>query len=262
MPLLPPADLTFGAGSGMLGASIGLNTVSTHGACTAVFVAVTAIAVICLSSIRTLGHLSLLAWGGLISLLVAGKDLAQVKPSSRPIMASPLLTPPFQFAHVRRRTHLLTVIVTIVTIAVGVQERPDTAPQQGSWTSDYKLFGSPSFTEAISAITTFIFAYAGTPLFFPIVSEMRDPRLYAKALTICQIVVTITYVTVGIVVYYFCGSYVASPALGSAGKTVKQISYGIALPGLVVGATLSTHVSRFDSESGLCQVFYQCLTRI
>ncbi|KAF1738753.1 N amino acid transport system protein [Beauveria bassiana] len=72
---------------------------------------------------------------------------------------------------------------------------------------------------------------------------MRDPRLYAKALTICQIVVTITYVTVGIVVYYFCGSYVASPALGSAGKIVKQISYGIALPGLVVGATLSTHMA-------------------
>ncbi|KAK8147567.1 hypothetical protein G3M48_001385 [Beauveria asiatica] len=196
--------LTFGAGSGMLGASIGFNAVSTHGTCTAVFVAVTAMAVICLSSIRTLGRLSLLAWGGLISLLVA---------------------------------------VTIVTIAVGIQERPDAAPQQGSWTSDYKLFGSPSFSEAISAITTFIFAYAGTPLFFSIVSEMRDPRLYAKALTICQIVVTITYVTVGIVVYYSCGSYVASPALGSAGKTVKQISYGIALPGLVVGATLFTHMA-------------------
>ncbi|KAH8720762.1 N amino acid transport system protein [Beauveria bassiana] len=98
--------LTFGAGSGMLGASIGLNSVSTHGTCTAVFVAVTAIAVICLSSIRTLGRLSLLAWGGLVSLLVA-----------------------------------------------------------------------------------------------------------------------------------------ASPALGSAGKIVKQISYGIALPGLVVGATLSTHMA-------------------
>ncbi|KAM3497855.1 hypothetical protein MY10362_008807 [Beauveria mimosiformis] len=69
--------LTFGAGSGMLGASIGFNAVSTHGTCTAVFVAVTAMGVICLSSIRTLGRLSLLAWGGLISLLVAGKVVAR-----------------------------------------------------------------------------------------------------------------------------------------------------------------------------------------
>ncbi|KAM0552396.1 hypothetical protein ACHAPJ_007956 [Fusarium lateritium] len=196
--------LVFGAGAGMLGTSVGLNSVSTHGACTAIFVAVAAAAVICLASIRTLGRLSFLAWLGLICLLVA---------------------------------------ISIVTIAVGVQDRPDEAPQTGTWVSDYKIIGHPTFTKAISAISTFIFAYAGTPLFFPIIAEMRDPRHYTKALVLCQTVVTITYVTVGIIVYYFCGSYVASPALGSAGKTIKQIAYGIALPGLVISATLSTHVA-------------------
>lgn len=31
-----------------------------------------------------------------------------------------------------------------------------------------------------------------------------------------------TYITVGIVIYYHCGSYVPSPALGSADPTVKK----------------------------------------
>jgi hypothetical protein len=43
--------------------------------------------------------------------------------------------------------------------------------------------------------------------------------------------------------YYFCGQYVAFPALGSAGVLVKKIAYGIALPGLLVTLIIYTHVS-------------------
>lgn len=32
---------------------------------------------------------------------------------------------------------------------------------------------------------------------------------------------------VAIVVYYYCGQYVASPALGSAGPMIKKIAYGM-----------------------------------
>lgn len=133
-------------------------------------------------------------------------------------------------------------IVFIVTIAVGVQNRPAAAPQQGPWRPDYKLFNSPTFAEAQTAISTLIFAYAGTPAFFPIVSEMRDPRQYTKALVACQALVTVTYITIGVVVYYYCGTFVASPALGSAGPTIKKVAYGVALPGLLVTAILWTHV--------------------
>lgn len=77
---------------------------------------------------------------------------------------------------------------------------------------------------------------------------MRDPRLYTKALVICQAGMTAVYVTIGCVVYYYCGSYVASPALGSAGHLLKKICYGVALPGLLVGATLSLHVSMPTSQ--------------
>lgn len=57
----------------MLGISIGLNAVSTHGACTAVFVAVAAIAGCGLGSIQTLGRISWLAWLGLTCILTASE---------------------------------------------------------------------------------------------------------------------------------------------------------------------------------------------
>ncbi|QMW48426.1 amino acid transporter [Aspergillus flavus] len=194
---------TFVAGSGMLGVSISLNAVSTHGACTAVFVAVAAIVGFMLASIQTLARISWIAWVGLFGILTA---------------------------------------IFIVTIAVGLQERPYAAPQEGVWVSDYKLIASPTFTQAITAVSSIVFAYAGTPAFFSIVSEMREPRHYTRSLVICQSVVTATYVAIGCVVYYFCGSYVASPALGSAGPTVKKISYGFALPGLLMTTLLVIHL--------------------
>ncbi|KAF6831214.1 amino acid transporter [Colletotrichum plurivorum] len=193
----------FVAGSGMLGASIALNSVSMHGACTAIFVAVAAFVGFCFGSIQTLGKITWFAWVGLVA--------------------------------------ILTSILTL-TIAVGVQDRPAAAPPGGVWVSDYKIIGNPSFTECASALSTLVFAFAGTPAFFSIVSEMRDPRHYPRALFICQGVVTVTYIAIGVVVYYFCGSYVASPALGSAGVTMKKVCYGLALPGLIVTTTLVIHL--------------------
>ncbi|KAF4548475.1 Transmembrane amino acid transporter-like protein 10 [Elsinoe fawcettii] len=194
----------FVAGSGMLGISIALNSLSTHGTCTAVFVAVAALAGFALSSIQTLGKITFVAWIGLFG--------------------------------------ILTAIFTL-TISVGIQDRPAAAPQTGPWESDFKAFGNPSFTEAISAVSSLVFAYAGTPAFFSIVSEMREPRHYTRSLIICQSGVTIVYTVIGVVVYYFCGSFVASPALGSAGVTMKKVCYGLALPGLLATTMLVIHIA-------------------
>ena len=133
----------------------------------------------------------------------------------------------------------------IVTVAVGIQDRPSAAPKDAVWVPDYKIVSHSSFYEAISAISTIIFAYAGTPAFFSIASEMREPEHYNRALIVCQSVVTCFYIAIGVVIYYFCGSYVSSPALGSAGPIVKKVSYGFALPGLIVSTLLFVHVSRF-----------------
>lgn len=88
-----------------------------------------------------------------------------------------------------------------------------------------------------------VFAYAGTPAFFSIISEMRNPKDYNKSLIACQGTVTAVYTAIGIVVYYYCGSYVASPALGSAGHLMKKVCYGLALPGLLVSCLILLHVS-------------------
>ncbi|CEJ93637.1 Putative Transmembrane amino acid transporter [[Torrubiella] hemipterigena] len=190
-------------GSAMLSISIAFNALSNHGTCTAGFVAVAFVLVFGLSCIRTLGRIMWLAKIGVVAIIAA---------------------------------------VLTVTIAVSLQERPALAPQTGEWKSDYKLVGNPTFAEAIAAISTLIFAYAGTGAFFPIVSEMRDPKQYPRALAVCQTVITAVFLIVGIVVYYYCGSYVASPALGSAGANIKKVAYGIALPGLLVSGVLLAHV--------------------
>lgn len=57
----------------MLGVSIGLNAISSHGTCTAVFVAVAAVIGFGLASIQTLSKISILAWIGLICILTASK---------------------------------------------------------------------------------------------------------------------------------------------------------------------------------------------
>ncbi|KAI9652630.1 MAG: hypothetical protein M1821_008349 [Bathelium mastoideum] len=194
----------FIAGSGMLGIATALNAVSSHATCTAVFVAVAAIIGFSLGSIQTLHRVSWLAWVGIVCILTA---------------------------------------ILALTISVGVEDRPAAAPQTGPWQSDYKLFQNPSTADAFAALSSIVFAYAGTPAFFNIVAEMRDPRHYTRALTICQGTMTAVYIAIGCVVYCYCGSYVASPALGSAGKTMKKVCYGIALPGLIVTTMLYVHLS-------------------
>lgn len=94
----------------------------------------------------------------------------------------------------------------------------------------------------MSAVSTLIFTYAGTAAFFNLVAEMREPRLYTRALSACQVSVTAVYIVVGTLVYYFCGSYVETPAPGSAGPLIKKVAYGIALPGLMVSCVLLAHV--------------------
>ena len=147
-----------------------------------------------------------------------------------------------------------------MTIAVGVEDRPHDAPvTPGPWKSDYKIIGSSSTTDVFAALSSIVFAYAGTPAFFNIVSEMREPKHYTRALIVCQGLMTCVYIAIGVVVYYFCGSYVASPALGSAGPTMKKVCYGLALPGLIVSTTLFVHVSHFLSFTPVLLTLFSLL---
>lgn len=211
----------FDTEAGILGISIGLNAISTHGACTAVFVAIFTVVGFSIASIRTLGRITWLAW-------IEAAVYYYYKCA-------------FLWTNFHTISHISPVFIVI--IAVGIQDHRAAAPQIDTvWVSDYKIIGNPSFTTAIRVVSSIVFAFSGTPGFFSIVSKMRNPRQYTHALLICQFTLTAIYIIIGCVIYRYCGSYVSSPALGSAGGTVKKISYGFALPGSIVTAIIVTHV--------------------
>lgn len=116
--------MTAVVGAGILGVSVALNAVSTHGACTAIFVVVAAVIAFGLASIETLGKISWLGWIGMISILAA---------------------------------------ILTLTVSVGVQERPALAPQVGNWNKIVYVTNNPTFSDAVSAISGLVFAFAGTP---------------------------------------------------------------------------------------------------
>ena len=162
--------------------------------------------------------------------------------------------PPFHLSKYESAFELShSLVVIIITIAVGVQDQPADAPQTGTWVPDYKVIGEPTFISAISSVSTLLFSFSGTPGFFAIIAEMRNPRQDTQAVLVCQSFVTAMFTVIGCVVYYYCGSYVASPALGSAGGTIKKICYGLALPGLIVTLTIVAHVTNATSQEQALQ---------
>jgi amino acid permease len=196
--------MLFIIGSALVGISTSLNAVSTHGTCTAVFVAVAAVAGFLFGSIRTLSKVTWIGWVGIFS-----------------IMAS----------------------ILTLTIAVGVQDRPNDAPQTGPWDKELQVFGKPTFAQAMSAINGIVFSYGATPMYFGIVSEMKNPRVYARSMVASVFFLTVVYLIIGSVVYSFAGKYVASPALGTAGPLLKKVCYGIAIPGLLASLTIFSHLA-------------------
>jgi len=200
--------MIFVSASGIVSISTALNAVSMHGACTAIFIFVAAVAGFLLASIRTLGKIAWLGWVGLVSIMAA---------------------------------------ILTLTIAVGVQERPEDAKKAGyvtgPWPKDLRTSVKAPFADAMTAINSILFAYAATPTYFGIVSEMRDPRSYKKAMCLSMLGLWVVYTVIGVVVYYFCGQFVSSPALGSAGILMKKVCYGIAIPALLVTLCIYSHLA-------------------
>lgn len=70
----------------------------------------------------------------------------------------------------------------------------------------------------------------GHTSFFAFMTELKDPYDFPKSLYLLQGVDMSLYIVAAIVIYYYTGSDVASPALGSAGQLISRIAYGTALP--------------------------------
>lgn len=104
--------------------------------------------------------------------------------------------------------------VLIVVIGVTQRDRPAAAPQTGDFELGFYTSNSPSFAAGMVAASTIFYSSSGTSAFLPIMSEMRNPKDYKKALYLCMIVVNASYICFTLVMYRWCGKWVADPSLG------------------------------------------------
>lgn len=133
--------------------------------------------------------------------------------------------------------------VFIVVVAVTTRDRPAAAPQEGEFELGYYAIAYPTFSMGMVATCTIFVSSAGTSAFLPVISEMREPRDFRKALYTCMAIVTSAYLAFALVVYRWCGQWVAAPSLGSAGDKIKIVAYAVGFIGLWVSACLYLHVA-------------------
>lgn len=88
----------------------------------------------------------------------------------------------------------------------------------------------PTVHDACLAFANVVFAYAGHVAFFTFFSELKDIKDFPRALALLQVCEMILYTVTAIVIYVSVGPEVTSPALNSASKLFRVISYGIAMP--------------------------------
>ena len=96
---------------------------------------------------------------------------------------------------------------------------------------------------AVIGVLNIMLAFAGNTAFFGFIAELRDPREFPKALIMLQTIAMAIYLVVGVVIYYYVGGDVSSPALTSAAPTIRKISYGVAIPTIVVAGVINGHVA-------------------
>ncbi|CAM1506477.1 Fc.00g061180.m01.CDS01 [Cosmosporella sp. VM-42] len=190
--------------SGIFGSSVALNALSNHAVCTNWFMLIATVAVFGLASLRKFEKIAWLTWVGFASVFIA---------------------------------------VFIVVIGVTTRDRPAAAPQTGHFDLGYHVIGNPTFVAAITSVAAIFCSSAGSSAFLPVISEMKHPKDYNKAVYLCMSIVGASYLSFSLVVYRWCGKWVASPSLGSAGGTIKKVAYGIGLLGLLVSACLYIHVA-------------------
>lgn len=192
-------------GLSVLAIGTALNAVSGHAACTVAFNVVAFVVCTATGSIRKIHGLGILLWIGFVSAVAS---------------------------------------ILIVVIAVAVRDRPAAAPQEGDFDLGFSAGPPPgtTFTQAWAASIAIYASSANTCGYVPVMSEMRRPADYFKSLYVSGSWIAASYLALATTVYAYCGKWVTSPSLGSAGDRIKVVSYAVALPGLVATGMITVHV--------------------
>lgn len=192
-------------GLSVLAIGTALNAVSGHAACTVAFNVVAFVLCTATGSIRKIHGLGILLWVGFVSAVAS---------------------------------------ILVVVIAVAVRDRPAAAPQQGDFDLGFRAAPPPgtTFAQAWAASIAIYASSANTCGYVPVMSEMRRPADYFKSLYVSGAWIASSYLALATVVYAYCGRWVTSPSLGSAGDRIKVVAYGVALPGLIATGMITVHV--------------------
>ncbi|OJJ29838.1 hypothetical protein ASPWEDRAFT_79820, partial [Aspergillus wentii DTO 134E9] len=130
----------------------------------------------------------------------------------------------------------ISIIAAVLTcmISLGIQK-------PGSGHVDVTT--SPDFISAFSAVMNIVFAFAGHVAYFGFIAELKDPNDFPKALCLLQATDNALYLIAAVVIYRYAGVDVKSPALGSSSPIMQRISYGVALPTILIAGVIYGHVS-------------------
>lgn len=204
-------------GSHILTFSVMMNTVTEHGTCTMVFTTVGFVICMVCSLPRTMKNMTYISC--FCKHFTTPKDI--------PILTHPAFVSIF-------------TAVMITMIGVAVQDHGYTTLKA---TVETDLF------HAFTAVTNIVFAYCAHVAFFGLLAEMREPKDFPKALCMLQTFEIVFYTVAAVVIYYYAGQDVTSPALGSAGPLLAKIAYGIAIP--TVRPALSQRGSKSQPDTNM-----------
>lgn len=146
------------------------------------------------------------------------------------LLVSFILTLP---RRLEKLSHLSTISSISIVVAVLVTMVSVVTARGGP--SQIPLFSPhPPLHDICLAIANIVFAYAGHVAFLTMFSELQDIDDFPRALGLLQLTEMILYTTTAVVIYAYVGPSVTSPALNSAGRLFRKISYGIAIPTVCV----------------------------
>jgi len=103
-----------------------------------------------------------------------------------------------------------------------------------------------NFVDQFNAMLNITYTLIGQITIPSFIQEMKDPRDFPKALFLVSIIELVLFCIAGCVMYHYFGQYTKGSAIGSLLPPYNKISYGLAIPPIImIGVIYSSVLSRF-----------------
>ncbi|EJP68396.1 hypothetical protein MY4038_002372 [Beauveria bassiana] len=143
-----------------------------------------------------------------------------------------------------RHTSWMSMASCISIIVATLMTVGDVAASKPIGGSIVEVSRELGFTTAFLAVTNIAVAFSSHSCFFGVIGEFQKPEDWPKALALLQIVDTSLYLVAAVVIYYYVGPTVPSPALSAAGsETMRKAIWGVAIPTIVIAGVIYGHVA-------------------